>query len=148
MQLFYHFFYKKFVYVRKNGYLCTQIWYKSMKRVLLLTYFVVATAIFAVAQTYGTQYKSGYESTNIDRMSNNGNYDNLAPVGALEAPSMATTTYDQIEINTTGPRRDFINPSNPGDQSGESPIGEPLVMLLFASLFAGAMAYRKRLAMK
>jgi hypothetical protein len=119
-----------------------------MKRVLVLTYLTILTATLAVAQTYGTQYKPGYETTNFDRMAGSGNYNDLAPVGATEVPSMATTTYDQIEINTTGPLRDFINPSDPGSQSEEFPVGEPLVMLVFATLFAGALAYRKRMAIK
>lgn len=120
-----------------------------MKRVLVLTYLTILTATLAVAQTYGTQYKPGYETTNFDRMAGSGNYNDLAPVGAMEVPSMATTTYDnEIEIQTNGPRRGFLDPSDPGNQSTEFPVGEPLVMLVFATLFAGAIAYRKRMAIK
>ena len=34
--------------------------------------------------------------------------------------------------------------ANPGDQSGESPIGEPWIMLLFAAAAAIVVAWRKR----
>ena len=42
-----------------------------------------------------------------------------------------------------GPRRSFINPGDPGDQSEEFPIGEPWVLLLFAAAGAGVIAYRR-----
>lgn len=43
-------------------------------------------------------------------------------------------------------RRGFINPSDPGDQSEESPIGDPWSMLVFAAATAGVIAYRRRKA--
>lgn len=41
-------------------------------------------------------------------------------------------------------RGGFITPSDPGVQSGESPIGEPWVMLLFAAALAATTAIRLR----
>ena len=41
-------------------------------------------------------------------------------------------------------RRGFIAPSDPGVQSGEYPIGEPWVMLLFAAALAATTAIRLR----
>ena len=41
-------------------------------------------------------------------------------------------------------RRGFITPSDPGVQSGEYPIGEPWVMLLFAAALAATTAIRLR----
>ena len=34
--------------------------------------------------------------------------------------------------------------TDPGEQSDESPVGEPIVLILFATIFAAAIAYRRR----
>lgn len=108
------------------------------------------TAVFAVAQTYGTHHKSASDPRiNSDAVTNtnlmNGNA--VTTVGATSVPSMATTTYDEININTNGPFRGFDTGAD-GLQSDESPIGEPAVLLLFAAVFAGVVTYRKRVAAK
>lgn len=41
-------------------------------------------------------------------------------------------------------RRGFINPSDPGDQSDDFPIGEPWILLLFAAATAATIALRNR----
>ena len=115
-----------------------------MKRLVILTYFVVLTAVFAVAQTYGThhtgpqydpRYTEGFQTTD---------YNKLSPVGATAVPSMATTTYDEvIDVNPAGPLRSFDTGAESG-QSGESPIGEPMILLLFAMLFAGGIAIKNK----
>lgn len=45
----------------------------------------------------------------------------------------------------SGPRRDKVGGPDSG-QSNESPIGEPWVMVLFATLFGAVVALRKRKA--
>lgn len=99
----------------------------------------------AVAQTYGTHHKPGYDPTYQEGFSTNANANsnNLAPIGATAVPNMATTTYDEvITVSPTGPNRAFDLGAETG-QSGEYPIGEPMVLLLFAAAFAGTIAYKK-----
>lgn len=119
------------------------IWVQTMKRILILTYLIALTTAVAVAQTYGTHHKPGYDPTYQEGFTTNGNNSsNLAPIGATSVPNMATTTYDEITISPTGPLRAFNTPGESG-QSGESPIGEPTVLLIFAAAFAGGVTYRK-----
>lgn len=119
------------------------IWVQTMKRILILTYLIALTTAVAVAQTYGTHHKPGYDPTYQEGFTTNGNNsNNLAPIGATSVPNMATTTYDEITISPTGPLRDFDHGAESG-QSGESPIGEPTVLLIFAAAFAGGITYRK-----
>lgn len=119
------------------------IWVQTMKRILILTYLIALTTAVAVAQTYGTHHKPGYDPTYQEGFSTNGNNSsNLAPIGATSVPNMATTTYDEITISPTGPLRAFNTPGEKG-QSEEFPIGEPTVLLIFAAAFAGGITYRK-----
>lgn len=119
------------------------IWVQTMKRILILTYLIALTTAVAVAQTYGTHHKPGYDPAYQEGFTTNGNNSsNLAPIGATSVPNMATTTYDEITISPTGPLRNFDLGAESG-QSGESPIGEPTVLLIFAAAFAGGITYRK-----
>ena len=64
----------------------------------------------------------------------------------METGEIPTPFSDEEEGN--GPkgnlRRGFINPSDPGDQSDEFPIGEPWILLLFAAATAATIALRNR----
>ena len=116
---------------------------QTMKRILILTYLIALTTAVAVAQTYGTHHKPGYDPTYQEGFTTNGNNSsNLAPIGATSVPNMATTTYDEITISPTGPLRNFDTGAETG-QSNQYPIGEPTVLLIFAAAFAGGITYRK-----
>lgn len=121
-----------------------------MKRIVFLTYFMVLVAISAAAQTYGTHHKgTQYDQTYVEGFQTQDGSGNLSPIGATAVPSIASTTYDEvIDINPNGPNRDFINPTNPGDQSDEYPIGEPTILFLFALMMAGGIAIKRRIAVK
>ncbi len=56
------------------------------------------------------------------------------------------TPFSDLEEdeNKVKVRRGFINPSDPGDQSDEYPVGEPWVMLLFAAAAGTTIAIRRR----
>lgn len=119
------------------------IWVQTMKRILILTYLIALTTAVAVAQTYGTHHKPGYDPTYQEGFTTNGNNsNNLTPIGATSVPNMATTTYDEITISPTGPLREFDTGAETG-WSNEYPIGEPTVLLIFAAAFAGGITYRK-----
>ena len=65
-------------------------------------------------------------------------------VGSSELPSDAydPTTGGASRDNKPG-IRGLGGGTDPGEQSDKSPIGEPLALLAFAALFAGAIALRR-----
>ena len=79
-----------------------------------------------------------------------GSGSNYAPqvtaVGASVAASEATTTNETYTPSAPGAiRRGFIDPSNPGNQSNESPVGDAILpLLLIALTYAGVTYIRKR----
>lgn len=72
----------------------------------------------------------------------------VTAVGSAEASEMATTTTAGSPAKAPGgPRRGFIDPSNPGPQSDDNPIGDAVLPLaLMALTFAGVVYFRKRKA--
>ena len=71
-----------------------------------------------------------------------GSGSNYAPqvtaVGASVAASEATTTTETYTPGAPGAiRRGFIDPSNPGNQSNESPVGDAILpLLLLAAVYS------------
>jgi hypothetical protein len=55
--------------------------------------------------------------------------------------SFAGSTPDGISNRKNG----FITPEDPGDQSKQSPVGEPWIMLIFAAVATAIITLRKRL---
>ena len=74
--------------------------------------------------------------------------------GTVYEPFSNATPSEQSSVgatapthSTSGPRRGFINPSDPGDKSNEFPIGDAVLpLLMMAMLFAGVTYFRKRRA--
>ena len=62
----------------------------------------------------------------------------------METGEIPTPFSDEEENSRGQVRRGFINPSDPGDQSDEYPVGEPWVMLLFAAAAGTTIAIRRR----
>ena len=73
----------------------------------------------------------------------------VTPVGATTAPSEATTTSANYAPSRPGQPRKSIEYNEEFDDNDEgSPIGEPWVLAIFAAVFAGVIALRKRQAEK
>ena len=73
---------------------------------------------------------------------------NLTMVGATEVAAMASATTDASPMQKIAPRQASNewwteNPENGGNQSNASPVGEPLVLLVFA---IGLAVYRQKKA--
>ena len=102
---------------------------------------IMAVALYALP-TMAQQQE--WQSTST--MPGAGNY--TAPVtavGATSAASAATTTESYSPAKAPGgPRRLPGDLSNPGDQSGESPVGDAVLPLLLMSLAFGAYIAIKR----
>ena len=80
-----------------------------------------------------------------------GSGSNYAPqvtaVGSSVAASEATTTTETYTPGAPGAiRRGFIDPSNPGNQSNESPVGDAVLPLMALAMVYGVwcMVYRRK----
>ena len=113
--------------------------------ITLLSFVTMA----ANAQTFGNTYspsECGYDAIQTQRIMTTGaNYN-----GTVYEPFSSATPSEQSEVgaNQSGAkgtvRKGFINPSDPGHQSNEFPIGEPWVMLLGALVFTGVIWLRRK----
>ena len=70
----------------------------------------------------------------------------VAPVGAIDATPLSSTTYDAPSADRSGLRR--IGPTEPGQGDTGSPVGEAWVLLAFAAAGAGVVYLRRRKAGK
>lgn len=89
-----------------------------------------------------------WQSTSVMQGSGSTYSPQVTAVGATSATSEATTSDSHSSANApSGPRRVIITPGNPGNQSGESPVGDAVLpLLLMAMTFAGVIYFRKRKA--
>ena len=108
----------------------------------------VVAAMSAKAQTFSpTPAQPSVQNSQL--MNSGGAYS-----GTVYEPFATTAPSEQSAVGASqGPNRapgsirrenGFDTPTNPGTQSNESPIGEPWIMVLFAVLFAGAIALKRR----
>ena len=115
--------------------------YKNiMKRIMMMIMAVALMALPTMAQ------QPEWKSTSTMQGTGSAYVPQVTAVGATDVNSMATTTESYSPAKApSGPRRGFIDPSNPGNQSNESPIGDAVLPLLLMSLaFAGVIYFRKR----
>ena len=62
-----------------------------------------------------------------------------------DLPSESNTSFTGSTPDGISNRKNgFINPSDPGNRSEESPVGEPWIMLIFAAAAAAIITLRKR----
>ena len=123
-------------------------------------YIIAILSIVAVelsAQTYGKTYTPAsrdYEASIQSQqaiqshqiMSSGKTYN-----GTVYEPFSSVTPSEQSEVGTNQSgtkakaKRDFINPSDPGNQSNESPIGDAVLpLLLCAVAFCGVVTLRRK----
>lgn len=115
--------------------------YKNiMKRIMMMIMAVALMALPTMAQ------QPDWKSTSTMQGTGSAYVPQVTAVGATDVNSMATTTESYSPAKApSGPRRGFIDPSNPGNQSNEFPIGDAVLPLLLMSLaFAGVIYFRKR----
>lgn len=87
-------------------------------------------------------------STGSDMMNSGSSYSsNVGAVGSTQAEAMYETTADYpTNTQRAGARKTTPGGMGDWDQSDKSPIGEPLVMLLFAAAAGAIIAVRRRKA--
>ncbi len=115
--------------------------YKNiMKRIMMMIMAVALMALPTMAQ------QPEWKSTSTMQGTGSAYVPQVTAVGATDVNSMATTTESYSPAKApSGPRRGFIDPSNPGNQSNEFPIGDAVLPLsLMALAFAGVIYFRKR----
>lgn len=122
---------------------------KNMKKlILVVTFFSIAT-IVAYAQTYHMpSSKTDDGAIQSQQIMPTRNYN-----GTVYEPFSSVTPSEQSAVGASyspsdtpgGPRRSKITgPDTP--PADEFPVGEPWILLVFALLFAGAVALRRRKA--
>jgi hypothetical protein len=111
---------------------------KDMKKLVMIIMAVALIALPTMAQDW--------QSTSTLQGTGSNYAPQVTEVGATGVSDMATTTESYSPAKApSGPRRSFIDPSNPGNQSNDYPIGDAVLPLLLMSLaFAGVIYFRKR----
>ena len=109
-----------------------------MRKVIMLIMAVALMALPAMAQQ--EQWQTSTMQTSGSAYSSQ-----VTPVGATVAPSEATTTANYAPNRPGQPRKSKDDPGEvePFIDPG-SPIGEPWVLAIFATAFAGVIAVRRR----
>ena len=122
--------------------------YLYMKKIMMIMVLgaLMAYLVPATAQTFSSS-RPDLGTSQSQQIMNGGAYD-----GTVYEPFSNTTPSEQSEVGAqyspsrgSGPRKDFINPNNPGNQSNESPLGDAVWPLLaFALVFCGVIALRRK----
>ena len=132
---------------------------KIMRTKIYIIALLSVLPVAVSAQTYGTTYKPAkpaqreaedvIQSQQIMMAGNTYN-------GTVYEPFSTAAPSDYSEVSTTSTteesgrpghiRKGFINPSDPGEQSEEFPIGEPWIMAVMAVVFGGVIYLRRRRA--
>jgi len=110
----------------------------DMKKFMMIIMAVALMALPAMAQEW--------QSTSTLQGTGSAYAPQVMEVGATTVPTIATTTESYSPAKApSGPRRGFIDPNNPGNQSNESPIGDAVLpLMLMAMLFAGVVYTRRK----
>ena len=123
----------------------------TMKR--LITYFLLLVGFaYACAQDFGARtYPTQQDFQSHQIMSSGANYG-----GTVYKPFDNTTPSEQSEVGASyspnkapsGPRRNngpgWATDGPDANQGEGSPVGEPWVLLAFAAIFAGGIAFRRK----
>ena len=111
----------------------------AKKKVMMIIMAAALIALPTMAQDW--------QSTSAMQGSGSTYSPQVTSVGATDANSFATTTTESYSPAKapSGPRKGFIDPSNPGPQSNEDPIGDAVLpMMLMALAFGGVMYFRRK----
>ncbi len=109
-----------------------------MRKLVMIIMAVALMALPTMAQDW--------QSTSTMQGSGSAYSPQVTAVGAAEATDMATTTESYSPAS--GPhraRKDFVDPSNPGSQSTEFPMGDAVLpLMLLACAYLGLRVFFKR----
>ena len=109
----------------------------AKKKVMMIIMAAALIALPTMAQDW--------QSTSAMQGSGSSYSPQVTAVGATSATSEATTSDTHSSaIAPSGPRREIITPGNPGNQSGDSPVGDAVLPLLLMSLAFGMFVYFRR----
>ena len=109
-----------------------------MRKLVMIIMAVALIALPTMAQDW--------QSTSAMQGSGSNYAPQVTAVGATSATSEATTTESYSPAS--GPhraRKDFVDPSNPGNQSTEFPMGDTVLpLMLLACAYLGLRVFLKR----
>ena len=116
-----------------------------MKNVKVIGYGLLVIGMLLVGMPTMAQQQE-WQSTSTMQGTGSAYAPQVMEVGAATVPTIATTTESYSPAKApSGPRKGFIDPSNPGNQSNEFPIGDAVLpLLLCAAVFCGVIALRRK----
>jgi len=119
----------------------------------ILSIIIICCLATMSAHADMTQYNKSFGQTDYDEMTSDRAVMNSTRYSSpIYEPFTNSVPSDQTEVGAEQSsshkghiRRGFINPSDPGDPSNDSPIGDAVLPLLALALaFAGVIALRRR----
>ena len=111
-----------------------------MKALRYLWVIMVMVAAFALP----TMAQTEFQSTSTMPGSGSSLSSQVTTVGATSVESTAGSTNNSPARVGSGPRKGFLDPNNPGNQSNESPIGDAALPLTLIALAYTGFAYIRR----
>ena len=114
--------------------------------------YIIIICSFVTMSAYAdmTQYNKSFGQSDYDEMTSDRAVMNSTRYSSpIYEPFSNTTPSEQTEIGSGNShnnhvRKGFINPSDPGDQSDESPIGDAVVPMVVLALAFGGVIYLRR----
>jgi len=117
---------------------------KDMKKYMMI---MVLGALMACLIPAHAQTAQDWKSTSSMPVSGSTLAPQVTTVGATAVAQQATTTadYTATTVGNKGIHRELGHGTDAGNQSNESPIGDAVLpLMVFAMLFGGYIAWRKR----
>ncbi len=121
----------------------------------ILSIIIICCLATVSAHADMTQYNKSFGQTDYDELTSDRAVMNSTRYSSpIYEPFSSTTPSELSEVGSNSGshkghiRKGFITPSDPGNQSQDSPIGDALLPLLALALAFGAVIYfrRKRIA--
>ncbi len=118
----------------------------------ILSIIIICSFVTMSAYADMTQYNKSFGQTDYDELTSDRAVMNSTRYSSpIYEPFSSSTPSELSEVGSNSGshkghiRRGFINPSDPGDPSNDSPIGDAVLPLLALALaFAGVIALRRR----
>ena len=118
---------------------------EDMKRIMMI---MILGALIVCPVLADNQNIEEWKSTSVMQTSGSTYSPPVTAVGAMSAPSEATTTESYSPAKPSGPRRVIGNNQDGGEGSNDSPIGDAVLPLLALvcvyAVYSGTRVYRRK----
>ena len=119
-----------------------------MRKTLFIIALLSVVSMFAYAQTFSQPTRLDNPTIQSQQLVKSGSGYN----GTVYEPFSTAVPSERTGIGASyspaqapgGPRKGFLDPSNPGNQSNESPIGDAVLPMLLCAAFYGVIYIRRK----